>query len=148
MDQINKFHEFRKKYPEFIYHSYQYQLRDDLEIEYHFEIPGLCFFTPKLILKKNYIRINPDKEILEYLIFQIGLIEIISYVKCTCSKKIIIKADYINPDQIKFLKKLYYNGLGEFLYTNGITVEEKELFELVCEKEEKKLQKSCFKSTE
>ena len=68
-----------------------------------------------------------------------GLIELISYVKCTCSKNIIIEAGYINDEQVKFLKKLYFNGLGEFLYTNGINITEDELFDIKCHHEEEVL---------
>lgn len=138
MNNLEKFHEFRKKYPTFIYHSYTYDDTDDLEISYHFEIPGLVEFHPTLKISKENIKITPDKEILEYLIFQIGLIECISYVKCTCSKTIQVEAGYIDEEQIKFLKKLYYNGLGEFLYVNGISILEDELFIIQClhEKEE------------
>ena len=134
-----KFIEFREKYKDFIYHSYKYRLDDNLEIEYHFEIPNLCEFRPQIIIKRENIKIVPNRDILEYLIFQIGLVELISYVKATCSKNIEIRAGYINDEQIKFFKKLYYNGLGEFLYINNINVSEEELFNIVCTHEEKKL---------
>ena len=127
-----KFIEFRKKYPNFIYKSYNYKINDNLEIEYNFEVPGLETFNPKLKIPKKYIKIEPNKEYLDYLIFQIGLIEIISYVKATCSKNIIIEASYINESQIKFLKKLYYNGLGELLYVNKIDIKEDDLFNITC----------------
>ena len=136
---LDKFNEFRAKYPKFIYHSYDYHLEEDLEVTYNFEIPGLCEFHPKLKVRKDSITRTPEKEYLEYLIFQIGLIECISYVKCTCSKVIQVDAGYINERQISFLKKLYYNGLGEFLYTNGIDIEENDLFDIRCTKEKQEL---------
>lgn len=132
MNNQEKFNEFREKYPKFIYHSYTYDMTNDLEISYFFEIPGLVEFHPTLKISKEDIQITPEKEILDYLIFQIGLIECISYVKCTCSKTIQVDAGYIDEEQIKFLKKLYYNGLGEFLYVNGISITEEELFDIVC----------------
>ena len=42
------------------------------------------------------------------LAFHIGLIELISYWKCTCSPKIIIKCGYLNEEQIKWWKKIYF----------------------------------------
>ncbi len=144
MNNQNKFNEYRDKYKEFVYRSYDYRFDDNLEITYNFEIPGLCSFTPKLIIRKNIIKITPAKEYLEYLIFQIGLIELISYVKCTCSKNIIVEAGYINEEQIKFLKKLYYNGLGELLYTNGITITENDLFDIICNHEEEILPQTNY----
>lgn len=137
MNNQNKFNELREKYKEFIYEKYEYSFDGvNLNIKYFFHIPGLTSFTPELRINREYIKIEYDEEYLKYLIFQIGLIELISYVKCTCSKNIIIGAGYINEEQINWLKKLYYNGLGEFLYTNGISVEQDDLFNITCTKEE------------
>ena len=36
----------------------------------------------------------------------------------------------LTEKQKAFWKKLYYNGLGEFLYLNSITVSEQELMEI------------------
>ena len=132
MNNLEKFRSYREQYPTFIYHSYTYDDQCDLDITYHFEIPGLVEFHPTLKIRKEDIKIHPVKEILEYLIFQIGLIECISYVKCTCSKHIQVEAGYIDEEQIKFLKKLYYRGLGEFLYVNGVTIAEDDLFTIEC----------------
>ncbi len=132
---MDKFNEFREKYPEFIYHSYEYIVDDKLNIKYHFEIPNLCHFYPEIKIDMKNV-INKEKEYLDYLIFQIGLIEIISYVKCTCSRNIRIDAGYVNEKQIGFLKKLYYRGLGEFLYRNNIETSIDELFNITCTCEE------------
>ena len=140
MNNQEKFNELRKKYDKFIYEKYDISFDEEyLNITYHFNIPNLTYFYPKIKLKKSYIKNNYNEEYLDYLVFQIGLIELISYVKCTCSKNIEIKCNYINEEQIKFLKKLYYNGLGEFLYTNNIKVEEDELFNIKCHHEKIKL---------
>lgn len=143
-----KFESLREKYKNFIYESYDIELiNDNLEITYHFNIEGLTTFTPKIRINKSTITYDYDEEYLDYLVFQIGLIELISYVKATCSKNIIIKCNYINEEQIKFLKKLYYNGLGEFRYINGIEVEEDELFNIVCTHEVKELKNLTYNGT-
>lgn len=140
MNNQNKFIELREKYKEFIYEKYDITFDEtNINIKYHFTIPNLETFTPEIKISKEYIKTNYNEEYLSYLVFQIGLIELISYCKCTCSKNIIIKANYINEEQIKFLKKLYYNGLGELLYTNNITVKEDDLFNITCLAEEKDL---------
>lgn len=146
MNNQDKFSELRKKYPEFIYEKYDISFKENnLEIKYHFTIPGLTSFYPEIKIPKEYIKEGYNEEYLEYLVFHIGLIELISYCKCTCSKNIIIKPNYIDQDQIKFLKKLYYNGLGEFLYINGITVKEADLFNITCLHEEKSLPNIVYK---
>lgn len=129
-----KFLELRSKYPNFIYNSYEIiNEKDSIKLVYNFEIEGLTTFTPSYEINKKYILNKKiDKEILEYMVFHIGLIELVSYFKCTCSKNVIIKAGYINDEQIKWFKKLYYYGLGEMLYTNGITVDEDELMDITC----------------
>lgn len=133
MNNQEKFNEFRKKYPDFIYEKYDIIIdSDNLNIKYYFNIPGLTYFYPEIKINKKYIKTNYDEEYLNYLVFQIGLIELISYVKCTCSPNINIKCGYVNEKQIKFLKKLYFNGLGEFLYTNHIDVSQDELFNITC----------------
>jgi len=134
MDNFNKFKEYRRKFDTFIYEKYEisYDL-DNMNIKYYFNIPGLTWFYPEIKIKKDYI-INKDisKEYLNNLVFHIGLIELISYFKCTCSPNVIVKAGYINSDQIKWLKKLYYNGLGEFLYINKIDISEDKLMNITC----------------
>lgn len=143
-----KFESLREKYKNFIYESYDIEfINDNLEITYHFNIEGLTTFTPKIRINKSTITYDYDEEYLDYLVFQIGLIELISYVKATCSKNIIIKCNYINEEQIKFLKKLYYNGLGEFRYINGIEVEEDELFNITCTHKVKELKNLTYNGT-
>lgn len=140
----NKFLEYREKYPDFIYKSYSYNIGDKLNIKYSFIIPGLVEFNPEINIAKEYIKIDYDKEYLEYLVFHIGLIELISYVKCTCSKNIIIEAGYLSLEQIEFFKKLYYNGLGELLYTNNIKIDCDELFDIKCICSEHKLSNNSY----
>jgi len=136
---MNKFEDLRNKYKEFIYEKYEIiENNNEYEIIFHFNIPNLTTFKPKIIIKKeNITNKNIDKDFLEYLVFNIGLVELISYVKCTCSPNIIIKCGYLNEEQINWFKKLYYNGLGEFLYRNNINISEQDLFNITT-KEEKK----------
>ena len=56
------------------------------------------------------------------------MVEAISYYKATCSKKFYIKCGYLNDEQSKWFRKLYYLGLGEFRYKNKINCEEEEEF--------------------
>ena len=67
------------------------------------------------------------------------MIELISYFKSTCSKKIIIEADYLSEEQIDWFKKLIYYGLGEFLYSNNIEISEEELTNITCPRNKKEL---------
>ena len=142
MNNKDKFNEFRRMYPDFVYEDYKIIFDEEfMNITYIFNIPGLTEFNPKIKINRKYIKIDYNSEYLNYLVFQIGLIELISYCKCTCSPNIIVKPSYISNEQILWLKKLYYNGLGEFLYTNGISISENELFNITCTHEELALPK-------
>lgn len=136
---MNKFEELRTKYPDFIYEKYEInENNNNYEITFYFNIPNLTTFEPKLIIEKNNIK-NNNKSFIEYLVFNIGLVELISYVKCTCSKNIKINCGYLDEYQINWFKKLYYNGLGEFLYRNNINIKEDELFNITTTQEKKEL---------
>ena len=70
------------------------------------------------------------EEQLQALAFQIGMTELVSYWKIACPKKVVVKPFALTEKQKAFWKKLYYNGLGEFLYLNSISVSEEDLMEI------------------
>ena len=70
------------------------------------------------------------EEQLQALAFQIGMTELVSYWKIACPKRVVVKPFALTESQETFWKKLYYNGLGEFLYLNSISVSEKNLMEI------------------
>ncbi len=121
----------RDKYKNFIYDSYSIEWEDDYcTFTFHFIIEDLVTFNPTIKMKKT--NNNIDMNILNNLVFHIGLIELISYYKCCCPKNIIIKAGYLDNDQINWFKKLYYYGLGEFMYVNNINCSMDDLMNITC----------------
>jgi hypothetical protein len=75
--------------------------------------------------------IPPEKiSKIEYLIFHIGMIELISYWKAACCPKLIIKPFTLSEPQISWWKKLYFNGLGEFFYLNSIDATQDDFIEI------------------
>lgn len=129
----NKFDLLRKKYDTFIYRSFKvFKTDKDLVISYLFETVNLCKFEPTIEIPLSCIKKEDiNEQFINYLAFNIGLVELLSYVKATCSKNIIIEAGYIDDEAVKWFKKLYYNGLGEFLYLNKIQVSEEDLFNII-----------------
>lgn len=142
---MDKYNEYRNLYPNFIFDSYEIlEEENNYKIIYNFIIEGLTNFKPYLIINKNIIKdIN---EIDKYFIFHIGMIELISYWKCTCSPNVIIKADYISCEQLKFFKKLYFYGLGEFFYINKIEPNIEDFMKIICTHEEKEIPKIDIKT--
>ena len=136
-----QFEELREKYDKFIYEKYEINdTWDWWNITYFFNIPWLTEFRPTIqIDKKNIKNQNIDESFVNYLVFHIGLVELISYWKCCCPKNVEIKAWYIDEDQIKWFKKMYFYGLGEFFYTNGISVDEEWFMNIECHSGEKSI---------
>ena len=116
----SKFLELRNKYPKFYYRGYHViEDENNIEITYSYEVPGLAKFNPKTTIVKENI-VNKDYNYIDYIAFNMGLVELISYWKCTCSPSVVIEAGSLDDYQINWFKKLYFHGLGEFFYVNGI----------------------------
>ena len=116
------FEELREKYKYFYYNSFEItDGKNEVTLKFDFEIPNLAHFYPTIsILKKNFKFKDVNSEQSKNMVFNIGMIELISYWKCACPKNVIIKCGYLNDEQISFWKKLYFNGLGELFYRNNI----------------------------
>lgn len=129
------FETLRKTYQEFIYESYELQEDDTyIYLKFCFQIPKLCEFEPVIMIKKKHLNFyHMQSESVQNLCFHIGLIELISYWKICCPKKIIIKAGCLNEEQIAWFQKLYYLGLGEFRYMNHIQISEENFLDIVIE---------------
>ncbi len=124
-----QFRELREKYKKFIFRDYEKTIEDGhLFIKYFFEIEGLESFVSKWKFPLAADTMpgvkNPesllDDEILDRMIFSLGMVETISYYKVTCPKTAVIECGYLTDFQTAWWRKLYRNGLGEFLYLNGI----------------------------
>ena len=116
----------REEYPNFSYNWYKIdEYENEYKISYEFEITGLSKFNPTWIIPKinsaqGSIKKQPNKELLENMVFNLGMVELVSYWKITCSPNVNIKNIYLSSKQIDWWKKLYFYGLGEFFYKNGI----------------------------
>ena len=133
---MERYLKFRKEYPRFFYRGYSTEeTLNELKITYTFEIEDLSEFTPTWTFPKNgntQVKWNEDP-LMKKMIFSLGMVELVSYWKITCSPQVVIEAGALNKDQILWWKDLYFNGLGEFLYVNKITEADQEGFmEMVC----------------
>lgn len=119
---MHSYEQLRQMYSTFYYNGYDLeQSHDGIQITYHFAIEGLASFSPTwtfpdIDMKSKF---NNDK-ILRNMVFSLGLVELISYWKIACPPKVIIQNASMSTVQIRWWKRLYWNGLGEFFYTNGI----------------------------
>jgi len=118
-----KFLDLRARYPFFVYEDFSFSLTEKgLEIEFLFNLADEIQFRPGLFIPRKSWFLS-DKKILEFLpniIFNIGMIEMISYWKTACSPVIRIKPGFLEPEQAVWWKHCFFNGLGEFFYLNSI----------------------------
>ncbi len=131
------FNTLRNEYPKFLYNDYKiYEDNEKIVIEYDFEIENLTKFNPRIeILKKNFAIKNIMSNEIKNIVFNLGMIEAMSYFKATCSKNVVIKCGKLDSYQEEWFKKLYYLGLGEFRFINNIKIEKDGFVEFVSEGE-------------
>jgi len=138
MENVNT---LRKKYPTFIYKGYSYKISQDcLEIFFIFEVPPDITFRPKIIIKgvSPYRFRKIKKEVLDNLIFHLGLIECLSYWKATCSPRLEIQTEKITRNQILWFKDLLVHGMGQFFYENKIRGHKPDFLRVICTKSKKR----------
>ena len=139
---MKNFKQLRNEYKEFIYRSYNISEDENkIKIEYLFEIPKLSVFKPIIEIEKRNLKFKSiNSDFVKNLVFNIGMIELISYWKCACPKKVIVECGDLNNEQITWFKKLYYYGLGEYRYINNMDISMEDMLEIeVKTKEEYKL---------
>ena len=85
----------RKKYPKFIYHHFEWKIIfGKMKITFDFEIESLTRFKPEIFIERiseKEIK-KLDKNLIDNLVFNLGMIESLSYWKATCSPKIELRA--------------------------------------------------------
>jgi len=131
-----KFHTLRAAYPFFKFESQGYHLsKNGLNVEYVFNLSDRFYFKPSFYIpRKDLMTVDEHfSKDLSILLFNIGLIELISYWKLTCSPLLIIAPFSLTPHQISFWKKLYFNGLAEFFYLNSISADEASFMQIQAE---------------
>lgn len=116
------FNTLREKYPEFIYERFWFEWETS-NLVWHAEYKcGKHQFHPKI----SFPQIDQARwqslpeEILHNLGFQLGLIELMSYWKATCSPQITLSCGTLNAEQVAWWQDLFWQGLGEFRYRNQI----------------------------
>lgn len=117
------FKELRSKYGPFVYENYSYSLTDEgLQISFLYKIiPDIEFLHKVLIINvsKDTLR-RVRSSVLRNFLFNLGLIEIPNYWKCTCAKEILIKAGRLNKAQLTWWHDLFIKGMGQYFYENSI----------------------------
>ena len=149
--------DLRKKYPKFVYRDYSYKISKnnlelffDLQIQHYKNVSRDIKFRPKIIiqgvsaerLKKAKKQIGESA--FDNFVFHIGMMEILSYWKTTCSPEIEIRAGYLDKTQIKWWEDFILNGMSQFFYENKINFTSPNFLKISSSKIEGPPGSSCF----
>jgi len=122
----DKFVRLREEFPVFIYEGFDYILNPEgLSGNFLFRLGDRYRFTPSFVIPRKPFFL-PDEQILPglpALLFNIGMIELLSYWKAACPPVIEVRPSGLSEEQKEWWKGVYYNGLGEFFYLNGISAD-------------------------
>ncbi|MBQ1531374.1 MAG: hypothetical protein IIZ57_04440 [Solobacterium sp.] len=126
------YNELRKRHPVFYYHDYEIiEEENEIQVRFDFEIEGLSYFNPSFLLRKPADSDGiAELELFREAAFSLGLAELVSYWKLTCAPTVVIEAGYLEEEQIRWWKKLYFNGLRDFFRTNGILTDAESFMDL------------------
>ena len=124
---MHTFSSLRRDYPVFSYDGYSVTREPDgIRLRFDFSVDGLCSFHPETVIRTDGLPIVNafDSEAARAIVFSLGLTEAVSYYKAVCSPVIEVRCGALTDDQIRWWKKLWFHGLGEFFYRNGIETTE------------------------
>lgn len=127
IENQQRFDSLRKEFETFTFYQQEVSLENGvLSMTFHFSLDERYFFHPTTTIPARpfYHWESIPKDQLEALAFHIGMVELVSYWKLACPKLIVVKPFDLKLCQKKWWRHLYYNGLGEFRYLNGIDCSE------------------------
>lgn len=120
------FTKLRQTYPFFVYEYYKVHITyTEINISFSYNLSERIHFRPEIRIPINK-EIHADKlsaPLIDTLAFHLGMIEMLSYWKAACPPEIIVKPFQLSSEQIAWWKNLYFKGLGEFFYLNGINTD-------------------------
>ena len=118
MHNNDKFQSLRRQYPSFEYVAYHHEeTPEGLRLWFDFRMGDIEFHPTALVERRPFLDFNAD---IDDIVFNIGMVELVSYWKCACPPAVKVLCGSLSDSQIAFWRKLYWHGLGEFFYTNGI----------------------------
>lgn len=135
MENCDKFNFLREKFSFFRFQKYEYILDKSgvLCVKFLFSLNDEIFFRPSFEIPSRdfYYWNDISDNQLNTLIANIGMVELVSYWKLACPKMVYVDVMHLDDYQTKWWRKLYYNGLGEFFYLNGIKTDMDSFMQIV-----------------
>ena len=119
----DRFLALQKQYPVFSYDDFSIERAGTrLRLTFSFSVEGLCRFAPTTEIETGNLTLlnDPQGPLARRFVFALGLVELISYWKAACPRRVEVRAGALTEEDVRFWKKLYFRGLSEFFYRNGI----------------------------
>ena len=114
------YQELQQRHPRFIYQKYAYQLntQNELICSFTYQLQNGATFLHQVIYHDLQPQLfqQQNPALIEQLVFNLGLVEMLSYWKLAASPIIEIQAGTLNQSQIQFWQTLLENGMGEYFY--------------------------------
>lgn len=114
----DKLNQLRSQYPVFTYERFTVDPADEgIKIQFFYTMGDIAFTStlhiPVQATTAQMAAIKP-------FVFNLGLVEMLSYWKTACCPRIYSKAGFLSDSQRRWWHELLINGLGEFFFTNDI----------------------------
>lgn len=117
--------QLRTRHPRFEYRRASWRHEPGLQqlvIEFEFAMAPDIEFHPSIVFHdvsaERMAQLDP--RVIQDLVFEIGMVEILSYWKAACPSEIVVSAGRLSEAQKSFHLNLLQNGLSEFFYLNHI----------------------------
>ena len=125
----------RQRHRELVYERFAIaENSETFEFTFEFSLADGPLFRPTLSIPKPPAGTPAlERGLLENLAFHVGLVELISYWKAACPPVVRIRAGRLDAAQQAWWKNLWFHGLGEFFYLNGIVAGADDFLTLVGE---------------
>ncbi len=122
MNNTDKYHALREQYPVFEYVAYHWKEEaEGLRLWFDFRMGDVEFHPTALVERRPFLDFNVPHSAINSIVFDIGMVELVSYWKCACPPTVRVLCGSLTEEQVAFWRKLYWNGLGEFYYINSLT---------------------------
>lgn len=117
------YQEIQKKHPRFFYHHYQQSfIKRDLVLSFFYQLENGPEFTHQVIFRKIDLDLwkKQNSLLINNLIFNLGLIEMLSYWKLAACPEIVINCGQLGKKQVFFWQDLISRGMSEYFFINQI----------------------------
>lgn len=132
---MHTFDSLRGQYPVFAYDGFSIaRVPGGVRLSFDFSIDGLCAFHPDTVVYTDGLPVVNafDSPTARSIVYALGLVEAVSYYKAVCPPVFEVRCGSLNDAQKRWWKKLWFNGLGEFFYRNGIETTEDGFTDIRC----------------